>query len=239
MARCCVLIRMIVAGRGGLAAGVPARTHIRVRIGEWDAMTYQEREYEHPGRVIVGVDTTLSGLQALRLAVTEARARGVALHAVRTWGPAPPDPGPPAGEPAAGLVRQPTVGTPTADGAAAFGRYSGAVEAAAVVDRAFADTMGGEPPDLPVRTVLVPDSPGAVLVEYACRDHDLLVIGAGRRRFPFRWGISPVVRYCLRHAACPVLVVPPPPLARAGSPRALLRELRREIDQLADGSSDG
>jgi nucleotide-binding universal stress UspA family protein len=197
-------------------------------------MTYQEREYEHPGRVIVGVDTTLSGLQALRLAVAEARARGVALHAVRTWGLAPPD----RIEPPAGLVRQPTLGIPAEGGAAALGRYSGAVEAAAIIDRAFADTMGGEPPDLPVRTVLVPDSPGPVLVEYACRDHDLLVIGAGRRRFPFRWRASPVVRYCLRHASCPVLVVPPPPLTRAGSPRALLRELRRELDQLTDGGTD-
>jgi nucleotide-binding universal stress UspA family protein len=203
-------------------------------------MTYQDREYEHPGRVIVGVDTTLSGLQALRLAVTEARARGMALHAVRTWGPAPVDQlGPAAGQPAVGLVRQPTAGDPTVGGAAALGSYSGAVEAAAVIDRAFADTMGGEPPDLPVRTVLMPDLPGPVLVEYACRDGDLLVIGAGRRRFPFRWRASPVARYCLRHAACPVLVVPPPPLTRAGSPRALLRELRREIDQLADGGSDG
>jgi hypothetical protein len=30
-----------------------------------------------------------------------------------------------------------------------------------------------------------------------------------------------------------VLVVPPPPLTRAGSPRALLRELRRDLDQFA------
>lgn len=203
-------------------------------------MTYQDRECDHQGRVIVGVDTTLSGLHALRLAVTEARARGVALHAVRTWGSEPPDQlgRPAAGEPPIGLARPLPAGPPPAPAAGALGRYSQAVEAAAIIDRAFADTMGGEPADLPVRTVLVPDSPGPVLVEYACRDHDLLVIGAGRRRFPFRWRASPVVRYCLRRALCPVLVVPPPPLTRAGSPRALLRELRREIDQLTEGRAD-
>lgn len=163
------------------------------------------------GRVVVGVDTTLAGLHALRLAVTEARVRGLALHAVRTWSLSPPAQWP--------------------EGQA--GRPTAAALAAAIVDRAFAETMGGEPPDIPVRTVVVPDPPGPVLVEYACRDRDLLVIGAGRGRFA-RWRASPVVRYCVRHATCPLLVVPPPPLTRAGSPKALIRQLRREIDQLTD-----
>jgi nucleotide-binding universal stress UspA family protein len=184
---------------------------------------------------VVGVDTTLSGLHALRLAVAEARARGVALHAVRTWGPAPPDH--PAhdlaGRAAIGLVRQPSTGA--APAGSVVGRQSPAAAAAAIIDEAFAATMGGEPADIPVRTVLVPDAPGPVLVEYACRDDDLLVIGTGRQGIRRRLRSGRVVRYCLRHASCPVLVVPPPPLARAGSPRALLRELRREIDQLTDG----
>lgn len=175
-------------------------------------MSYRAAEPAR-GRVVVGVDTTLSGLHALRLAVVQARARGLALHPVRTW------------DPASALW-------PDSPGGAA-GRRTPDALAAAIVDRAFAETMGGEPPDLPVRTVVIADRPGPVLVEYACRDQDLLVIGAGRRRFP-RWRGSPVVRYCLRHATCPLLVVPPPPLARAGSPKALIRQLRRDIDQLAD-----
>jgi nucleotide-binding universal stress UspA family protein len=180
---------------------------------------------------VVGVDTTLSGLHALRLAVTQARARGRALHAVRTWGPTSPDRQgqPDAGAAGIGLVRRPATAS---DGLA--GRATHTALAAAILDRAFAETMGGEPPDVPVRTVLVPDLPGPVLVRYACRDDDLLVIGTGRRGLLRRLRGSPVVRYCLRHAVCPVLVVPPPPLARAGSPRALLRELRREIDQLTE-----
>ena len=38
-------------------------------------------------RVVVGVDNTLAGLQALRRAVAEARAREVPLHALRAWTP--------------------------------------------------------------------------------------------------------------------------------------------------------
>jgi len=193
-------------------------------------MSYRAGQADR-GRVVVGVDTTLSGLHALRQAVAEARVRGLALHAVRTWGPPAPDQLTldPAAVPGVGLVRRPPAQGP--DGPAGHPRP--AALAAAIVDRAFAETMGGEPPDLPVRTVVMPDPAGPVLVEYACRDNDLLVVGAGRRRFPRLRG-SPVVRYCLRHASCPVLVVPPPPLTRAGSPKALLRQLWRELDQLAD-----
>jgi nucleotide-binding universal stress UspA family protein len=191
----------------------------------------------HPGRVVVGVHTSLSGLHALRLAVAQARMRGAALHALRAWGPLPADqPSQGAWQPALGLVRQPagTVAGAEADqpDSNPIGRPAPAAAAGALVDQAFAETMGGEPPDLPVRTVLVADLPAPALVDYACREGDLLVIGAGRHGLPWRLRGSPVVRYCLRRAACPVLVVPPPPLTRAGSPRALLRELRREIDQL-------
>lgn len=175
---------------------------------------------DRPGRVIVGVDTSLSGLQALRVAVAEARRRHAPLHAVRTWDPAPSDPG---------LAEARAKGVQGALTAAAT----------AVVRRAFAETFGGEPVDLVVHTVVVPDAPGPVLVEYACRDDDLLVLGAGRRTLLRRFRGSPVVRYCLTRACCPVLVVPPPPLTRAGSTRSLLRQLRREIDQLTEGGTDG
>ncbi len=168
-----------------------------------------------PGRVIVGVDTSLSGLQALRAAVAEARQRRAPLHAVRTWEPAPSDPG-------------------FAETRAKGPHGALASAASTVIQRAFAETFGGEPTDLPVHTVVVPDSPGPVLVEYACRDLDLLVIGAGRRGLLRRLRGSAVVRYCVRRATCPVLVVPPPPLTRIGSPRALLRELRRDLDHFPD-----
>lgn len=172
---------------------------------------------DRPGRVIVGIDHSLSGLHALRTAVNEARVRGVALHAVRCWQPSPSGPGSTGG-----------VGT----GLDAGGTDAGAAAAAAVIARAFAETMGGQPTDLEVRSVAVPDSAGPVLVEYACRDQDVLVLGAGRRSRLRRWR-GPVVRHCVTRARCPVLVVPPPPLIRGESPRAMLRQLRRDLDQLA------
>ncbi|MFE1820344.1 universal stress protein, partial [Streptomyces anulatus] len=54
--------------------------------------------------------------------------------------------------------------------------------------------------------------PGAVLVEAAGSADGLLVVGTGSRR---RWlsALRPsVARYCLAHAVCPVLAVPPNPL---------------------------
>ena len=45
---------------------------------------------------------------------------------------------------------------------------------------------------------------------------DLLVIGAGRRGTPLR-ASGRVGRYCLHHAHCPVVAVPPPALARQAS----------------------
>ncbi|MEU1541118.1 universal stress protein [Actinacidiphila glaucinigra] len=83
-------------------------------------------------------------------------------------------------------------------------------------------------------------------VPIAQRDGDLLVVGAGRRRGPWR---SPVARHCLAHASCPVLTVPPSPLQldleamtrRRGLRRAGRDDVRREAfraltgDQFAGG----
>lgn len=164
-------------------------------------------------RVVVGLDTTLSGLHALRRAVAEARRRGLPLRVVRAWNPGP-------------TGAYPMLPDPHQEEAAAAARQ---------VNTAFAETMGGIPPDLSVETVLVADNPGPVLIRHADQDDDLLVIGTGRRR-RFSHRLSRTTRYCLARAACPVLVVPPPALARAGSQRALFRRLRREIEELASGA---
>ncbi len=169
-------------------------------------------EHSRPGRVVVGVDTTLSGLQALRVAVAHARQRQAELHAVRTFEP-PAD--------------------PDALAATAPGERPLASAASAAVERAFAETMGGRPADVDVRTVIMPDAPGPVLVGYACREDDLIVVGTGRRgRWWRRLRGGRVVQYCLAQAVCPVLVVPPPALSRDGSDRPLMRELRRDLDRL-------
>lgn len=165
---------------------------------------------DRPGRVVVGVDDTLSGLQALRRAVAEARMRGLALHAVRAC------PGAPLTSPAASVDQ----------------RLDQVTAASRTVARVFTDTLGGLPTDVTVETVIVPDAPGPVLVGHANRDDDVLVVGTSRRRFWRRLPRRGITHYCVTHATCPVLVVPPPPLAQVGSARSLVRELRRDLDGL-------
>jgi hypothetical protein len=53
---------------------------------------------------------------------------------------------------------------------------------------------------------------GAVLSEVARERGDVLVIGAGRRS-ALRLRACKVSKYCLGHARCPVIAVPPPELA--------------------------
>jgi hypothetical protein len=55
---------------------------------------------------------------------------------------------------------------------------------------------------------------GWVLVNIARRPDDLLVVGAGRRGALARMVYAKVSRYCVAHAQCPVLTVPPSALAR-------------------------
>jgi nucleotide-binding universal stress UspA family protein len=85
----------------------------------------------------------------------------------------------------------------------------------------------GEPPaDLPVRPLIARGRPGPVLVSAAGRPGDLLVVGAGRRGALTRIAGGRVGRYCLAHARCPVLAIPPPPLARDTRRAALARAFR-------------
>jgi hypothetical protein len=72
-------------------------------------------------------------------------------------------------------------------------------------------------------------------------DDDLLVVGSGRRGLRSRLVSGRVTRYCLRHAGCPVLAVPPAALGSTTGLRGWAfrhRELTldramREWDRLA------
>jgi nucleotide-binding universal stress UspA family protein len=139
----------------------------------------------NPGRVIVGVSDSVTGLRALRLGVAEARRRNAELHAVRAWTP----------DRHHGFV------TMSAAAAQAEG-------ASALIRHVFAD-IGGQPADLTVVTATLEGAPGPTLVSYADIDNDLLVVGAPRRRLR-----PSVARYCVTRASCPVLAVPPDHLAR-------------------------
>ena len=146
-------------------------------------------------RVIVGVTGSVGNLQALRCAAAEARRREAPLVAVHAWVP-------PGGEMAERQCSVPELRQVWQE--AAWRR---------LLD-AFDTALGGLPSDLPVQAVAIRGDPGRVLVATADRGDDLLVVGAGRRGVPWRLLRRRVSRYCLIHAACPVLVVPPSELAQ-------------------------
>jgi len=141
-------------------------------------------------RVIVGVHGSLGSLQALRSAADEARQRDVPLVPVIAWIP-------PGGDMAERRHSSPYLRKIWRD--AAWDRLR----------TAFDDGLGGFPADLRVEPHVERGETGPVLVDVASQPDDLLVIGTGRRAAMRRLFHSSVGRYCLAHARCPVLAVPP------------------------------
>jgi nucleotide-binding universal stress UspA family protein len=129
-------------------------------------------------------------LQALRLAADEARDRQAVLMPVIAWTP-------PGGDFAERSHPSPYLRQIWRD--AARQRLADAFEAA----------LGGVPDDLPVQARVDRGEVGPVLTDVASRPDDLLVIGTGRRSPIVRALRKSVGRYCLAHAKCPVLAVPP------------------------------
>jgi nucleotide-binding universal stress UspA family protein len=72
--------------------------------------------------------------------------------------------------------------------------------------------FGGLPAGIATQPAVLRGKPGKALTLVARQPGDLLVIGAGRRSPLRRLGCSSVSRYCLTHAHCPVLAIPPPAL---------------------------
>lgn len=79
--------------------------------------------------------------------------------------------------------------------------------------------FGGHPPGLRAWPVIAEGTPGEILVRASCRADDLLVIGTGRRTAVSRLWHGGVTRYCLAHACCPVIAIPPPALELAARQR--------------------
>jgi nucleotide-binding universal stress UspA family protein len=158
------------------------------------------------GRVVVGVDGSLAGLQALRWAVDEARRREADVYAVRAW-----------------QFHMAWQG-------AEVGQWRNEIqqEAVAEVRTAFQDALGAVPADVTVQAVAAEGPVAEALIEYAYLEDDLIVVGASSRRWGSRRGVGGT---CLRSALCPVVVVPPPVLARSSSLRALSRQLSRETEE--------
>ena len=170
-------------------------------------------------RIIVGASGSPGSLRALRHAEDLARHSDATLIPVLAWVP-------PGGDLAA---RQPCPAMVRIWHDAAWQRLWDALEAA----------WGMVPVDLSVRPVVQRGQPGPVLAGLAGQPDDLLVVGAGRRGGLTWLGHGRVGRYCLAHAQCPVLAVPPATLAQAGRGLhgwALRRRLSADRIQRSGGS---
>ena len=141
-------------------------------------------------RIIVGVHGTLGSLQALRWAADEAEERQVPLVAVTAWVP-------PGGDMAERSHPSPYLRKVWQD--AACKRLTDA----------FDEGLGGVPDGLRVQPRVERGDAGPVLVDLSAQPGDLLVIGTGRRNPVSRALRRSVGRYCLAHARCPVIAVPP------------------------------
>ena len=145
-------------------------------------------------RLIVGTSGSPGSLQALRYGEGLARAHDAVLIPVIAWEPPGGDRGEriqPSGElrrACRDLARQ-------------------------QLHNALIAVWGEFPNDPRVRPLVARGPTGQVLVNLACQPGDVLVVGAGRRGALARMALSRVSRYCLAHARCPVLAIPPPALA--------------------------
>jgi nucleotide-binding universal stress UspA family protein len=80
--------------------------------------------------------------------------------------------------------------------------------------QALDTALGGLPAGIRVQPAVRRGAPGKVLTGAARQPGDLLVIGSGPRGPLRRLGGCGVAAYCLAHASCPVVAVPPPLLAQ-------------------------
>jgi nucleotide-binding universal stress UspA family protein len=152
---------------------------------------------ETSGRVVVGVDDTQAALAALHWAVCRARSSGAPLVAVRSWA---------LGLPRHGGRHRRHLAHPRV--VLYFDGTEQREASGQLVRRAFRIVNGGPPADVTV-TVRTPEGdPGAALTRVAARPGDLIVLGQEHAPRWRRARQGPVSGYCVRHASCPVVVVP-------------------------------
>lgn len=157
------------------------------------------------GRVVVGVGRSPGAYQALRYAVTEARRRDATLLAVRTF-------------------RLPTSEQSVLNVELLM------MSAAEHVRCAFAEAIGQVPADPQIEVAVLAGPSANALVSVANRESDLLIIGGcGAHRLGRIHGTA-IARFCARRAVCPVVIVPPPALARSGHTDRLARDTAHDVE---------
>ncbi|MFI2782529.1 universal stress protein [Streptomyces sp. ALB3] len=163
-------------------------------------------------RVVAGVGGTSGSPAVLRRAAAEARLRGAELWAVLAWDA--PGAGV-RGRHGAGLA--PSLPVCRAD---AVERLRGALHAA----------FGAAGAGVPVVGRAVRGAPGAALVDAARAEDCVVVVGTGPRGALHRCLWPSVARYCVAHAPCPVLTVPPSPLRAELAAARRRNTLRLRLD---------
>ncbi|MFF5025416.1 universal stress protein [Streptomyces collinus] len=163
-------------------------------------------------RVVVGVSGSPGSLTALARAADEARHRGAELWPVLTWQA-------PEGDLAARRFPASASMVPEWERLARE-RLLGALR----------DVFGGTGTGLAGQALVVRGAPGPALVRTADREDDMLLVGAGGRGRLHRALWPSVSRYCLAHAGCPVLAVPPSPLRAALATVHRRNALRLRLD---------
>jgi nucleotide-binding universal stress UspA family protein len=138
-------------------------------------------------RIVVGVSGSAGSLQALRYAAELARTDGAVLAPVLAWMP-------PGGDAADRHYPNPELRR---------------VWKQAARDRLWRAIGGGPPAGVAFSPEVIRGDAGHVLTEVAAQPGDVLVIGAGRHGMLRRLLSCHVSRYCLGHARCPVVAVPP------------------------------
>jgi nucleotide-binding universal stress UspA family protein len=140
--------------------------------------------------IVVGVDDTPAGRAALRFALQEATRRGSALDIVTAWtwhaladAPGPDD-----------------------------GREWTRAYAQEVQDQAVAAVLS-DFDELPVLSRQVVEGDAAQVLVRMTRGAGYLVVGRAHKGPVRRLLLGSVSEYCIRHASCPVLVVPAPAVA--------------------------
>lgn len=146
------------------------------------------------GRLIVGTSGSPGSLHALRYAEGLARPHGAVLVPVLAWD-----------TPGGDYVER---ATPSGQL-----RQEWHILASQKLQDALIAVWGEDPGDPLVEPHVERGPAGWVLVNLARRPGDVLVVGAGRRGGLARMAFSKVSRYCLAHAQCPVIAIPPPALA--------------------------
>ncbi len=139
------------------------------------------------GRVVVGVDDSNEGREALRYAAEIARWRHWTLHIVHAF----------------------HAGVPSSAYGVDMVAYEAALEAtgeALVTD--LEQEVLGEGAGLDIRRTIVEGPPARLLVG-ASQDADLLVVGNRGHGGLASIALGSVSQFCVHHAHCPVLVVRP------------------------------